>query len=109
LSAPAAAVRAEAPEPDQRAALLELYRRVLLIRCAEERLSAMFADGEVPGFIHLSIGQEAVSVGVLDALTAEDTIALTHRGHGPATRRSSTSSGSGTRRPCSASPRSRRR
>jgi pyruvate dehydrogenase E1 component alpha subunit len=44
----------------------------------------MFADGEVPGFIHLSIGQEAVSVGVMSALTAEDTIASTHRGHGHA-------------------------
>jgi pyruvate dehydrogenase E1 component alpha subunit len=99
LSAQAAAVRAEAPEPDQRAALLELYRRVLLIRRAEERLSAMFADAEVPGFIHLSIDQEAVSVGVMDAV-----VASAHRGHGPATRRSSMSSGSGARRACSASP-----
>lgn len=74
---------AEARLPDP-ARLLDLYRQLLLIRRSEERLSTMFADGEVPGFIHLSIGQEAVSVGVMSALTAEDTIASTHRGHGHA-------------------------
>ncbi|MDP3600551.1 MAG: thiamine pyrophosphate-dependent dehydrogenase E1 component subunit alpha [Bosea sp. (in: a-proteobacteria)] len=66
------------------AELLVLYRSLLLIRRSEERLSRMFADGEVPGFIHLSIGQEAVSAGVMSALSAEDTIASTHRGHGHA-------------------------
>jgi len=66
------------------AELLALYRSLVLIRRSEERLSRMFADGEVPGFIHLSIGQEAVSAGVMSALTAEDTIASTHRGHGHA-------------------------
>lgn len=64
--------------------LLRLYADMLLIRRAEERLSMLFADGEVPGFIHLSIGQEAVPVGVMSALTAADTIASTHRGHGHA-------------------------
>ena len=63
---------------------LALYRDIVLIRRCEERLSQLFADGEVPGFIHLSIGQEAVSVGVMSALTATDTIASTHRGHGHA-------------------------
>ncbi len=64
--------------------LLKLYADMLLIRRAEERLSTLFAEGEVPGFIHLSIGQEAVPVGVMSALTAADTIASTHRGHGHA-------------------------
>lgn len=64
--------------------LMDLYGQLLLIRSSEERLSKLFADGEVPGFIHLSIGQEAVSVGVMSALTAQDTIASTHRGHGHA-------------------------
>ncbi|MGB9118367.1 thiamine pyrophosphate-dependent dehydrogenase E1 component subunit alpha [Bradyrhizobium sp.] len=64
--------------------LMDLYGQLLLIRRSEERLSRLFADGEVPGFIHLSIGQEAVSVGVMSALTAQDTIASTHRGHGHA-------------------------
>lgn len=64
--------------------LLKLYADMLLIRRAEEQLSVLFANGEVPGFIHLSIGQEAVPVGVMSALTAADTIASTHRGHGHA-------------------------
>lgn len=67
--------------PDE---LLALYRQMLLIRAAEERLALMFAEGEVPGFIHLSIGQEAVSAGVMRSLRPEDTIASTHRGHGHA-------------------------
>jgi pyruvate dehydrogenase E1 component alpha subunit len=64
--------------------LADLFEMVVLIRTAEERLSRLFADGEVPGFIHLSIGQEAVSAGVMSALGREDTIASTHRGHGHA-------------------------
>jgi len=55
-----------------------------LVREAEERLGALFADGEIPGFIHLSIGQEAVSVGVAAALDKHDTLASNHRGHGHA-------------------------
>lgn len=62
-------------------ALLETMR---LIRAAETRLSQLFADGEVPGFIHLSIGQEAVAAGVCAALRREDTLASNHRGHGHA-------------------------
>lgn len=62
-------------------ALLETMR---LIREAELRLSQLFADGEIPGFIHLSIGQEAVAAGVCAALSREDTLASNHRGHGHA-------------------------
>src|SRR2546428_12367632 len=65
-------------------ALIHLYEQLLLVRRCEERLMTLFADGEVPGFIHLSVGQEAVSVGVMSALTDQDTIASTHRGHGHA-------------------------
>lgn len=65
-------------------ALLALYRRMLLIRRTEERLSQLFADGEVPGFIHLSIGQEAIAAGLGSVLERRDTIASTHRGHGHA-------------------------
>lgn len=65
-------------------ALLHFYEQLLLVRRCEERLMTLFADGEVPGFIHLSIGQEAVSVGVMSALGDADTIASTHRGHGHA-------------------------
>jgi len=66
------------------AALLRHYEQLLVIRRCEERLQRLFAEGEVPGFIHLSIGQEAISVGVMSALGPADTIASTHRGHGHA-------------------------
>ena len=66
------------------AQLLCLYEQMVLIRRAEERLSKLFADGEVPGFLHLSIGQEAVPVGICAALVTADTLASTHRGHGHA-------------------------
>jgi len=63
---------------------LALYRAVLRIRRVEESLKTLFAEGLVPGFIHLSIGQEAVAAGVMSALGPEDTVASTHRGHGHA-------------------------
>jgi pyruvate dehydrogenase E1 component alpha subunit len=63
---------------------LKLYRQMLTIRLAEQACGKVFADGAIPGFIHLSIGQEAVSAGIMSALTNADTIASTHRGHGHA-------------------------
>ncbi len=63
---------------------LALYSEILTIREAELRLGTLFADGEVPGFIHLSVGQEAVPVGIMSALEAHDTVASNHRGHGHA-------------------------
>lgn len=59
-----------------------LYRRMLLIRRIEEALRQLFADGHVPGFVHLSIGQEAVPVGVSAHLRNSDTVSSNHRGHG---------------------------
>src|SRR5690606_2575535 len=61
-----------------------LFRTMLTIREAELALARLFADGEVPGFIHLSVGQEAVAAGVCAALGPEDSLASTHRGHGHA-------------------------
>src|SRR3546814_13539726 len=72
------------PRNDSTDRLLVLYEGMLVIRRAEERLQALFADGEVPGFIHLSIGQEAVPVGISASLGSEDTVASNHRGHGHA-------------------------
>ena len=43
--------------------VLEMHRRMLVIRGFEERVAALYRDGEVPGFVHLSIGQEAAAVG----------------------------------------------
>lgn len=64
--------------------LLSLHRSMLTIRLAEEKLGKLFQDGQIPGFIHLSTGQEATAVGVIAALNRDDTIASTHRGHGHA-------------------------
>ncbi len=64
--------------------LLDLYRRMLTIRVVELRLGRLFADGEVPGFIHLSVGQEAVAAAMGAVLRKDDTVASTHRGHGHA-------------------------
>ena len=68
--------------PGDVARLMPLYRTMVLIRTVETTLSRIFADGEVPGFIHLSIGQEACAAGVAAALGPHDTLATTHRGHG---------------------------
>jgi len=62
--------------------LLPLLRRMLLIRRMEERLSADFHAGKLPGAVHLYIGQEAVAAGVCAHLRDSDTITSTHRGHG---------------------------
>ena len=66
------------------AELLRLYADMRLIREVELRLSLLFGDGEIPGFIHLSIGQEAVAVGVAARVRTDDTLASNHRGHGHA-------------------------
>ncbi|MBM3554531.1 MAG: thiamine pyrophosphate-dependent dehydrogenase E1 component subunit alpha [Alphaproteobacteria bacterium] len=79
------ASQAPATRPNaDKADLLDLHGRLLTIRLAEERLGRLFADGEVPGFIHLSLGQEAVPVGVCRDLAPSDAIASNHRGHGHA-------------------------
>ena len=62
--------------------LLEMHRRMLVIRGFEERVSALYRDGLVPGFVHLSIGQEASAVGACWPLQQSDVITSTHRGHG---------------------------
>ncbi len=61
---------------------IELYRQMVLIRCFEEEVARLFRDGQLPGFVHLSVGQEAVAVGVCSALERDDWITTTHRGHG---------------------------
>lgn len=61
---------------------LELLRRMVLIRRFEERAGKLRAAGLIPGFLHPYIGQEAVAVGVCDALGGDDVLTSTHRGHG---------------------------
>src|SRR4026209_1128131 len=62
--------------------LRELFREMLLIRRFEEKVEERFRAGELPGFLHVAIGQEAVAVGVCRALEESDIIASTHRAHG---------------------------
>ncbi len=62
--------------------LRELYREMLLIRRFEEKVEERFRAGELPGFLHVAIGQEAVASGVCAALEPDDVIASTHRAHG---------------------------
>jgi TPP-dependent pyruvate/acetoin dehydrogenase alpha subunit len=62
--------------------LVELFGFMCLIRAFEERVSSLYRAAEIPGFIHTSLGQEAVAVGVCASLRDDDWIATTHRGHG---------------------------
>jgi pyruvate dehydrogenase E1 component alpha subunit len=59
-----------------------MYRALWRIRIFEAQVQRLAAAGEVPGFPHLSTGQEAVAVGVCAHLTREDTLFTSHRGHG---------------------------
>ncbi|GAA2447462.1 thiamine pyrophosphate-dependent dehydrogenase E1 component subunit alpha [Agromyces soli] len=69
--------------------LEELYRRMLVIRRFEEELAEVKKLGEVPGSIHLCIGQEAIPVGVSALLLPDDYVTATYRGHGWAIERGS--------------------
>jgi pyruvate dehydrogenase E1 component alpha subunit len=62
--------------------LREFLRDMLLIRRFEEKVEERFRAGELPGFLHVAIGQEAVAVGVCRALEDGDVMASTHRAHG---------------------------
>lgn len=68
--------------PEDTETLLSLYRTMVTIRKFETLAGEMFAAGKIPGFIHLSIGQEASSVGVCSVLRRDDYMTTTHRGHG---------------------------
>lgn len=62
--------------------LILMYERMLKIRHFEMRVKELFAAGEMPGFVHLYLGQEAVAAGACSALRDDDYITSTHRGHG---------------------------
>jgi TPP-dependent pyruvate/acetoin dehydrogenase alpha subunit len=62
--------------------LLFMFDRMLKIRYFEDRVKDLFAAGELPGFVHLYLGEEAVASGVCAALRDDDYITSTHRGHG---------------------------
>jgi pyruvate dehydrogenase E1 component alpha subunit len=58
-----------------------LYRQLRLIRRVEEEIARIYPSDRIKSPVHLSIGQEAVSVGVIDALNENDVVAPTYRGH----------------------------
>lgn len=63
-------------------ALARVYRCMRTIRDFEERVNTEFMTGDLPGFVHLYAGQEAIAAGLCFNLGDEDYIASTHRGHG---------------------------
>ena len=66
------------------AGLLALYRQMVRIRRFEQTVQTMYRNSELPGFVHLYIGQEATAAGVMAHLRRHDWITSTHRGHGHA-------------------------
>jgi pyruvate dehydrogenase E1 component alpha subunit len=62
----------------------ELLRQMLLIRHFEEKSAELYSAGKIRGFLHLYIGEEAVAVGAMQALAADDAIVATYREHGQA-------------------------
>ena len=62
--------------------MILMFRTMVRIRRFEERVAREFADGNIPGSVHLYIGEEAVATGAIAHLKKEDYIMSTHRGHG---------------------------
>ncbi|BDF79095.1 thiamine pyrophosphate-dependent dehydrogenase E1 component subunit alpha [Pyramidobacter piscolens] len=62
--------------------LTELYGKMVTIRLFEQTVESHFLAGEIPGFVHLYIGEEAIAAGIMANLTNRDYIESTHRGHG---------------------------
>ena len=70
--------------PVEREHALRLLREMVLIRRFEEKAAELYMRGKIRGFLHLYIGEEAVAVGAMQALTPEDAIVATYREHGQA-------------------------
>jgi len=63
-------------------AYLRMYRQMVRIRAFEDQANSLYLSAKMPGLTHMYSGQEAVAVGICEALTREDKITSTHRGHG---------------------------
>jgi pyruvate dehydrogenase E2 component (dihydrolipoamide acetyltransferase) len=77
---------APAPQPPalERSHALALMQEMLRIRRFEEKAAELYTHGKIQGFLHLYIGEEAVAVGAMQALTPSDAIVSTYREHGHA-------------------------
>lgn len=62
----------------------EFYKQMLLIRRFEEKCVELYSKQKIGGFLHLYIGEEAIAVGVMDALNEDDAVLATYREHGQA-------------------------
>jgi len=62
--------------------LRDLYKKLVMVRRFEEEVDELFRQGKIYGSVHTSVGQEAVAVGVAEALNENDLVIATHRGHG---------------------------
>jgi len=78
-SGPAAAEASRAVSPEK---WLRMYRGMQMIRLFEEQVNDLYTRAVMPGLAHLYIGEEAVAVGICEALNRDDYITSTHRGHG---------------------------
>jgi pyruvate dehydrogenase E1 component alpha subunit len=63
---------------------LELFHQMILIRLVEEQASVLYQQGKIGGFLHLYIGQEAVSTGIVSVRQPEDRVITAYRDHGVA-------------------------
>ena len=81
MATPTEDLRDIAPTRD---VVLDLHRRMVRIRRFEESAGKLVESGDMPGFLHLYVGQEAVAAGIMSALRDDDQITSTHRGHGHA-------------------------
>ena len=74
----------ETAVPVARAHALHLVQQMLRIRRLESTAAELYSAAKIRGFMHLYDGEEAVAVGVMEALTAEDAVVATYREHGQA-------------------------
>lgn len=72
------------PSKPSRQHALDVLRQMLLIRRFEEKSAELYTVGQIQGFLHLYIGEEAIAAGAIPALTADDAIVATYREHGHA-------------------------
>ena len=61
---------------------LRLYKQMTKIRVFEDNANQLYLDAKMPGLTHMYSGEEAVAVGICEALRISDKITSTHRGHG---------------------------
>jgi len=74
----------DSPSAGQREHLHHLLHEMILIRRYEEKAAELYQASKIRGFLHLYIGEEAIAVGVMQALTPEDSVVATYREHGHA-------------------------